>query len=845
LKRRWKVLVLVCILLSTRVRPLAADQEITVVNGDVEDAARPLNGWTVTGTTGTADVQVSSGFWRKCTVSFNSGRHTKANINLGAYAMPTGRCWIDNLRPSGFVIQNPSFEELTPDGKQCVGWSMDGPGRLAYVDCTRASEGKVSVMMFDVSGAASMIRLNQTVDIKPNTDYSYTFDFYMENDFYGGIRCSALGADTREYAYLGGMVEDLDEVIADRSLAGSRQARLRPDGGPISISQHVAVPMGAVLEASCVVKCKQLKGEVTLDALDPNNGRTLASVKGDPAREDWDALRIRFVAPSPAVVIRATGRGKGVVLVDNVRLSNPLLLPQPQHITWRKASDGLPLSGSLTFSISGSHGGLLKTGLEMLRKDLAPLGITLEDSGAGQRKLRIVIDTKKTPNAPADRGEESYYLDVDRKGVTIEAGTEQGAFYGLMTLLQLLSRDNDGKPLIAGCTMLDWPDFPWRSLFGAQGPEWMARRKFNRVECLTPVQCLSYRRYGIIGIPHDNIIHYPYGEPSFPEVLKNPNFAGGAERKDKIVLTGGRPAELSRAVLRTKLTDITVTSEDGKTVYAKGRDYIVIAGELQIGGGAEPMRITLLKPFALARTSDSAIPSGATVVATYEEAAGYLYEAGGSLCLAELEPQRSIAQRAKEDVARYGLPFHGFHVSESAGVGQGPRCRATGLTPCQLLARYYEMLDKAIKEANPKCRILAFTDDYMPWQNAGRSGLAEMARFMPKDAIMSTWYYGPGGTVEFNMKTARLWNGLGHDFTLMGWYDPYNIRATAAVAFWARRQGMSCLGTSNWAYPIGMKAGGSLEFLDEVARCAWRGPHRGEPGYVDVDSELIKQKGQR
>ena len=184
----------------------------------------------------------------------------------------------------------------------------------------------------------------------------------------------------------------------------------------------------------------------------------------------------------------------------------------------------------------------------------------------------------------------------------------------------------------------------------------------------------------------------------------------------------------------------------------------------------------------------------------------------------------------------------GLHVSESPNcVGQGPRCRATGLSPSQLLAEYYRRLDKAIKTANPKCRILAFTDDFMPWESRG-SGLWDTAKLMPKDAIMATWYYGPGGTVEFNVKTAWLWSQLGHDFTLMGWYDYANIRETAAVALWAREKGMSCLGTSSWAYWVGMIPGASTDFLDEVARCAWRVPRRGETGYVDVEAALKRAK---
>ncbi len=122
------------------------------------------------------------------------------------------------------------------------------------------------------------------------------------------------------------------------------------------------------------------------------------------------------------------------------------------------------------------------------------------------------------------------------------------------------------------------------------------------------------------------------------------------------------------------------------------------------------------------------------------------------------------------------------------------------------MGRYYGELDKAIKEANPNCRIYAWTDGFMPpWQNAPRSKLGDVAKMMPRDAIMGTWYDGPGGTVDFNIKTARLWAGLSHDFTLMGCDDYANIRETAAVAPWARKR----------ACPVSAPAVG-------VIRRAWR-----------------------
>jgi hypothetical protein len=827
------IFISMCALLVGPATVLAGKGEIgVIVNGDFEDAARSLNGWVVTATGGTADTQVSSGFWRKCTVRFNSGPHTKVALYHGAYGSTAGRCWLDNLVPAGFVIKNPSFEELTADGAAPVGWSLDSPGQHTHVVTDRASKGVRSVMLFDPSYAASSIRISQIVDVMPNTEYSYTFDFYMEDDFYGAIRCTVLAADIKQYVVLGVMVDDLDQVIADRSFAGSRQARLRLDGGEVSLSQRTRVPEGAVLEASVNVKCKKIEGEVVLQLFDPKSSRVLASAKADPSRSDWNKLRTRFVSTSTEVVIRVIGRGKGAVLLDGVEISRPTFLPGVQMIAWKPAERAFRPAQTLSCRVIGGSGRLLQNGLALLAKDLKAYGVSVNRIESNHADLTVVIGTQ-AEMAPKGKGPQSYWLESGPGALVIHALEEPGAYYGLMTLLQLITETSSHGALIVGCDVTDWPDLPWRSLFSSHGAEWMARRKFNRVESILPQEIEGYRSYGITAIPHENITHFPHQQSSFPAILRDPNYAEGVQQRDRLTMVGEIPVELTKKnVLRTKLAKIEVRSQDGKTFHKEGTDYRIIPGDLELLADTSYFKKDG-KPFMIVRIPGGGIPDGATVVVDYEAARG-------TLCLAELEPQMTIAQRAKEMVGKYHLPFHAFHVSETEGVGQGPRCRNTGLSPSQLVARYYDLLDRAVKEASPKCRVFAWTDDFMPWQNASRSGLGDVPKLMPKDAVMGTWYYGPGGTVGFNVKTARLWTELGHEFTLMGWYDYSNIRATAAVALWARQNGMPCLGTSSWAYPVGMVSGGSLAFLDEVARCAWRGARRGESGYIDVDAEIAR-----
>lgn len=809
-----------------------------LTNGDFENPKAALAGWTVEHDGAEVVPNRIGGRWLTIKVTFNSEDCTRINLYIGAYSTPAGRCWVDNVRSEGLQISNGSFETLTPDGKSFAGWSVERPGQWLHVSRERASDGRTSIMYCDPSFAAQMIRLMQVVDVKPNTDYSYSYDFFMDDDFYGAIRCGAITVPPAAYRALNSKYFDVDQIIADRSVAGNQQCKMVLDGGTASISQTAGVPLNIELSAGVSIKTAQLEGNVTLEVLGPETDSVLASKSLADSAGAWRDLRVRFVATSPNVRVRLRGRGTGEVYLDSVSVSFPQLLPAPQQVTWKTRAEAFGLSSPLNLDLQGPGGDLLHTGLGILRKDLAALDVALDDKSPAGAGLVVCI-SDDLPDALQDKGDESYSLVVSPDGIRIDASAERGAFYGIMTLLQLLREKTQPTrtPHVTGCEIVDWPDFPWRSIFSARDPEWMARRKLNRAENLDVKRIPDYLKFGIISVPHDNITHYPL-RPRKPEdigIIYDPNMAEGVAKTEKLTLRGATVVELSgRNVIRTKRIDITVKALDGRTTYALDKDFRIIPGD--IGTGTFPSGVASYddnaKPFAIARIPAGRIGDGEAVSVSYEHVPPHSGMA--VLCLAELDVQETIARNAKRMVAEHNLPFMSLLVSEEPRIiGKGPRCKATGLSASQLLARYYRMLDEAVKEANPDCRIFVWSDDFMPWQHSPRSGLADAAELLPKDAVVGTWHYAAGDVASFNVKTARLWSQLGHDFTLMGWYDYRNIRGTAAVALWARQQGMPCLGTSSWAYPVQMRRGGSLDFLDETIRCSWRGPRAGEPGYVD------------
>ncbi len=94
-------------------------------------------------------------------------------------------------------------------------------------------------------------------------------------------------------------------------------------------------------------------------------------------------------------------------------------------------------------------------------------GFELNVSAEKPAKNFIAIEL----NEAAAKGDEGYSLTVNNQGATIVASTERGAFYGLMTVLQLLPAElesntlvNDVEWYMPHVTIDDEPRFVWRGM---------------------------------------------------------------------------------------------------------------------------------------------------------------------------------------------------------------------------------------------------------------------------------------------------------------------------------------------------------------------------------------------
>jgi hexosaminidase len=118
---------------------------------------------------------------------------------------------------------------------------------------------------------------------------------------------------------------------------------------------------------------------------------------------------------------------------------------------------------------------------ELLHQEI-PLSISTEETGAG---VQLVIDNELG---------NSYQLKVTNRSVSIASGSDEGIFYGIISLLQIANQEglSDGKIVLPLWEIKDRPVYAWRGImldesryfFGMakvkQILDWMAYYKLNK-----------------------------------------------------------------------------------------------------------------------------------------------------------------------------------------------------------------------------------------------------------------------------------------------------------------------------------------------------------------------------
>lgn len=141
-------------------------------------------------------------------------------------------------------------------------------------------------------------------------------------------------------------------------------------------------------------------------------------------------------------------------LVSVVAQSVPQVIPALQQ--WQPAKGKLVLPESGKVIVSSDEEGILKQSAEILVQDLKEMFGWNYRVVVGKKEKEAVYLTLSKPDKTL--GDEGYRMDI-RNGVTIEAPTSKGVFWGTRTLLQMIHNQPEG--LMKGLAT-DFPLYPNR-----------------------------------------------------------------------------------------------------------------------------------------------------------------------------------------------------------------------------------------------------------------------------------------------------------------------------------------------------------------------------------------------
>ena len=328
----------------------------------------------------------------------------------------------------------------------------------------------------------------------------------------------------------------------------------------------------------------------------------------------WGALRKELARPA-----KAPGGVTGIV-------------PEPQEATVSGKPDFTWKPGT-TLHAPPNPGEVLKHGIDLLANDfreLRQLDLPVQyDLPAGTTELRLSSNPDFSVKSVApDKGYDAYALTVDPEGIELAARTEAGLFYGLQTLRQLFRPAGNAPSIV----IRDWAAQRWRVVYGMPWEtsaflDKLARLKINM--CIVESPWNAARNWWFNPSPDNrakaeelfrlaaqsNIEVVPLvqgGGWAYGVIDQNPNCAEGIwVPKAPVTFTVDTVDFPERNVIRTQKMPVIVSSPDGKTVYAEGRDYEIMPGVTRRPFPPDNA------PWKLRRLAKGAILPGATVNVDY------------------------------------------------------------------------------------------------------------------------------------------------------------------------------------------------------------------------------------
>ena len=535
-----------------------------------------------------------------------------------------------------------------------------------------------------------------------------------------------------------------------------------------------------------------------------------------------------FYCGAPQWTIHSVDFDADPFIPEPTTLANPpSIVPMPKETRWAEPTSWFTLDYEVAVDAGKQAENPAADSLRrqiMERCGVVPKAqggraIAVGERGKGNARLdRFCLEEGISP--PANR--EGYTVVVQPDFVAVVGSSPAGTYYGVQTLVQMLTCRSDLQVANSGwripCGIVtDWPDFPFRGVY-IQHSDMREVRAFSEKKINAVVfegflnifdpdspdaarqlfdEC---RQYGIEPIPM--IQGFGHGD----EIIRhNPNWAEGIYvRNEKLGFAEGTnppPVLLAQPnVIRTEHTDILITDEHGKG-YEEGTDYNVIPGDInpyQSPG----------KPFAIERLASGKIPDGGAVFASYDYAplrAKSRYDL--SFCPSEPATYEWLRELVESAVRELKPRYVMIGRDEPMRMSTDSRCLASGKTYAELFAWDVQRMVQFAMAVDPTVEVLMWADAVNPYRNAfshTNNPTGPAIDLLPRQVILMPWFYG-------NFERLTMANSVEffhrHGFRTIGGASRHviNPRHWAEVAWEYRGQelGMQGLLLTPWENPQG------------------------------------------
>lgn len=255
---------------------------------------------------------------------------------------------------------------------------------------------------------------------------------------------------------------------------------------------------------------------------------------------------------------------------SEVKMTKPNLIPAPAQITQEKGAFLTDKNTVLFFSgiQTQAESELLAQVLNTNMKSYTGAELKEVTDNPDKNAIRFVLDESVSGKNP-----EAYQLTVNKQGVTVEAGTGTGLFYGLQTLLQLIT--SDGIPYVS---IQDEPRFAYRGLHLD-----VSRNFMPKEFVLKMIDLISFYKLNTFHWHLTDGAGWRIQIDSYPKLTTDAAFRDKANWKewwngDRKFVTEGTPGSYGGYYTKDDIREVVA--------YAKSK-YITVIPEIEMPGHSE------------------------------------------------------------------------------------------------------------------------------------------------------------------------------------------------------------------------------------------------------------------